>query len=170
MITDPIGVARTSRSSTADTPVQSNLNPGELGTILVHERYRDALDGLDEFDYMWLLTSLEQRDDPNAKPAGLKQVPYLLQRAPRLLGIFATRGPRRPNSIGLSLVRLVSIVDLTITFAGVDIIDGTPILDIKPWVRAFDQPPEPHTVRCGWFDTVDLDAPVTPRDLRPDTP
>ena len=59
------------------------------------------------------------------------------------------RGPRRPNPIGLSLVRIVAIDDHTLRFAGVDLIDGTTVLDIKPYVAPFDQPGE---VRCGWFD------------------
>ena len=60
------------------------------------------------------------------------------------------RGPRRPNPIGLSLVRIVAIDGHTLRFAGVDLIDGTTVLDVKPYVTAFDEPA--GEVRCGWFD------------------
>jgi tRNA (Thr-GGU) A37 N-methylase len=66
------------------------------------------------------------------------------------IGIFATRGPRRINPIGLSLIQLLGVAGTTVSFAGVDVIDGTPVIDLKPYVSRFDRPPgEPP---CGWFD------------------
>jgi tRNA (Thr-GGU) A37 N-methylase len=73
------------------------------------------------------------------------------------------RGPRRPNPIGLSLVRLVEVDGARIVFAGVDMLDGTPLLDLKPYFRDVDQPAD--DVRCGWFDTVALDGPTTLEEL-----
>jgi tRNA-Thr(GGU) m(6)t(6)A37 methyltransferase TsaA len=64
-------------------------------------------------------------------------------------GVFATRAPRRPNPIGLSVVRLVSVEDNRLTFEGVDLIDGTPVLDIKPYVPEFDEREE---IRLGWLE------------------
>ena len=80
------------------------------------------------------------------------------------MGIFAMRGPRRPSPIGLSLVRIVAVTDAGLTFAGVDMVDGTPLLDLKPYVTAFDRPD--GEVRCGWFDETDLPTGATPASLR----
>jgi tRNA (Thr-GGU) A37 N-methylase len=80
-------------------------------------------------------------------------------------GVFATRSPRRPTPIGLSLVSLVSVTDSGFTFAGVDVMDGTPVLDVKPYVAAFDLPQ--GEVRSGWFDDVDPEPGTRPMDLGP---
>ena len=64
--------------------------------------------------------------------------------------MFATRSPRRVNPIGLSLVEVVAVSEAGVEFRGVDVVDGTPVLDLKPYVRRFDDPGRP--VRCGWFD------------------
>ena len=93
----------------------------------------------------------------------LRQVPFLLRRSGQQVGILAMRGPSRPNPIGLSLVRLVEVDGAWIVFAGVDMLDGTPLLDVKPYFRDVDQPLD--DVRCGWFDAVALDGPTTPREL-----
>lgn len=93
----------------------------------------------------------------------MRQVPFLLRPQPRQIGIFATRGPRRVNPIGLSLIELVDITATGVHFAGVDLIDGTPVIDLKPYVSRFDRPGrEP---RCGWFDEVTIEDEVTPADL-----
>jgi tRNA (adenine37-N6)-methyltransferase len=157
-----IGTIRTGYPEAEHTPVQASLNPEERGRIEVDGRYADALDGLEEFSHAWLLTWLGGAEESPAVP-GLRQVPFLLRRRPRLLGIFATRGPRRPSPIGLSLVRLVGVDGTTIRFAGVDMVDGTPLLDLKPYVDRFDHPTE--DVRCGWFETVSFDRRVTPAEL-----
>jgi tRNA (adenine37-N6)-methyltransferase len=158
-----IGSIHTPRTALGDTPVQAALNTDDEGTIELDPRYRDALDGLDEFTHAWLLTWLAPIDAVPPEPA-LKQVPFLLQRRPRELGILATRGSRRPNPIGLSLVRLVAIGGTNIRFAGVDMLTGTALLDIKPYVERLDHPAGP--VRCGWFDTVIFDDKLTPNSLR----
>jgi tRNA-Thr(GGU) m(6)t(6)A37 methyltransferase TsaA len=156
-----IGVVRTARTAVESTPVQSALNRGEQGTVEIFERYADGLAGLDGFDFAWLLSWLHRPDDP--RPPALTQVPYLLRPQQRRTGIFATRGPRRVNPIGLSLVQLLDVSGRFVTFAGVDLLDGTPVVDLKPYVTRFDLPPgEP---RCGWFDTVPLPEGVTPAEL-----
>jgi tRNA-Thr(GGU) m(6)t(6)A37 methyltransferase TsaA len=161
-----IGVIRSERTELADTPVQSGLNRGESATVTVFDAFVDGLDGLGAFDFVWLLTWLGGTGDaPAARPA-LRQVPFLLQRQPREIGIFATRGPRRVNPIGLSLVRVLAVDGGEVRFAGVDMVDGTPVIDIKPYVTAFDLPP--GAPRCGWFDQVELVSGVTPAALRPD--
>ena len=159
-----IGRIRTRHASFEHTPVQAALNPEEEGTIELDPRYLDALDGLSEFSHLWLLTWLAPDEGQPPEPE-LRQVPFLLRRAPRRLGILATRGPKRPTPIGLSLVRLVAVDGTTIRFAGVDMLDATPLLDIKPYVARLDQPL--GEVRCGWFDTVTFDEHITPASLLP---
>jgi tRNA (Thr-GGU) A37 N-methylase len=88
-----------------------------------------------------------------------------LRRRPREIGILATRGPRRINPIGLSLVRVLEVGRTTGSFAGVDLVDGTPVVDIRPFVARFDQPD--GDIRCGRFDTVELDDGATPASLDP---
>jgi hypothetical protein len=79
--------------------------------------------------------------------------------------MFATRTPRRINPVGLSLIRLLRVDRSVITFTGVDLLDGTPVIDLKPYVTRFDQPPGlPH---CGWFDEVAMQDGTTPASLGP---
>jgi tRNA-Thr(GGU) m(6)t(6)A37 methyltransferase TsaA len=144
-----IGIVRTPYTDRGDTPLQPSFAPGVEGEVHVDPSYVDALDGLDGFSHVWLLTWLAAFDTPAPDPE-LRQVPLLLRDNPQTFGIFAMRGPRRPNPIGLSLVRLLAIDDRILRFAGVDVIDGTTLLDIKPYVTQFDEPG--GEVRCGWFD------------------
>jgi tRNA (adenine37-N6)-methyltransferase len=85
------------------------------------------------------------------------------------MGIFATRGPLRVNPIGLSRTQLLQVTGQTVVFAGVDLVDGTPVIDLKPYVTRFDWPPE--TPRCGWFDQLTISDGTTPEQLpRPESP
>jgi len=158
-----IGVVRSPYTVRDDTPLQSGLNSDVRAVVEVDPAYADALEGLDGFDYAWLLTWLDH--EAHASPA-MRQVPSFLQREGREIGLFAMRGPRRINPVGLSLVRVVEVAPPNLTFAGVDLLDGTVVIDIKPYVTAFDAPPS--TPRCGWFDEVDLPASATRRSLRSD--
>ena len=158
-----IGVVRTSHRELEDTPIQAGLNREERATLELDERYADGLDGLPGFDYAWLITWLGRPDRDGRPP--LRQVPFLLRRQRRQVGIFATRGPRRVNPIGLSLVQILSVTGTTIEFAGVDLLDGTAVLDLKPYVARFDRPP--GTPRSGWFDELTIRDGVTPSQLAP---
>jgi tRNA-Thr(GGU) m(6)t(6)A37 methyltransferase TsaA len=164
----PIGYVRTRHTDRSTTPVQSALNPDEHGAVRLLDAYRPGLHELAGFDFAWLLTWLApDPDDP--VPLGMQQVPFLLTGEPRPIGLFAMRGPRRPNPIGLHLVRIVAVVSDGFEFAGVDMLDATAVLDIKPWAAPLDLP-HGHAladpVRSGWFDTVDLTAAHTPSSLR----
>lgn len=167
MTVTPIGSVRTEYRDRAATPVQAALNPSDHGRVVLLPEYRDGLLELDGFDFVWLLTWLGSDDDP--LPTGMRQVPFLLSSRPREIGLFAMRGPRRPNPIGLHLVRLVELLEDGFLFAGVDMLDETPLLDVKPFAAPLDLPHGHNmtqAVRSGWFDTVDLDGPHTPRSLR----
>ena len=157
-----IGVVRTSHQELETTPIQAGLNRAEHGTIEIAEPYRDGLEGLADFDYAWLLSWLHRPRDPDGD-APLRQVPFLLRRQQRAMGIFATRGPRRVNPIGLSLIQLLEVTGQAVEFAGVDLLDGTPVLDLKPYVTRFDRPP--GNPRCGWFDQLTISDGTTPEQL-----
>lgn len=168
----PIGVVRTAHDDLATTPIQAGLNRAEQGIIEIDARYREGLAGLADFDYAWLLTCLHRLARPGDDPP-LRQVPFLLRSEQRHMGMFAARGPRRINPIGLSLIQLLDVTGSEIRFAGVDLLDGTPIIDLKPYVTRFDRPTgEP---RCGWYDHVPISdgstpAQLTPPDHQPDGP
>ena len=156
-----IGVLRTGHREKETTPIQAGVNRAEHATLEVAARYRDGLDGLPGFDYAWLITWLNQPDRAGEPP--LRQVPFLLRRLRREVGIFATRGPRRVNPIGLSLVALLGVSGRHVQFAGVDLLDETPIIDLKPYVTRFDRPP--GDPRCGWFDEITMADGTTPGQL-----
>jgi len=157
-----IGVVRSRHRELGTTPIQAGLNRGEHGNIEIAEPYRDGLDGLAGFDYAWLLSWLDRPRDAGGQ-VSLRQVPFLLHRQQRRMGIFATRGPRRVNPIGLSLIQVLKVTGQAVTFAGVDLLDGTPVVDLKPYVTRFDRPPgEP---RCGWFDQLTIADGTTPDQL-----
>ena len=158
-----IGVVRTGHSERESTPIQASLNRAEHGTLEIGPQYLDGLDGLAEFDYAWLLAWLHRSD--TAGPPPLRQVPFLLRRQRRKVGIFATRGPRRVNPIGLSLIQILAVTGPVVSFAGVDLVDGTPVIDLKPYVTRFDRPP--GQPRCGWIDALDIPDGITPERLGP---
>jgi tRNA-Thr(GGU) m(6)t(6)A37 methyltransferase TsaA len=161
---EPIGVIRTDRVDPADTPVQASANLGEQGIAVVEDRYVDALDGLDQFSHAWLLTWLGPPDHTAADVA-LRQRPFLRPNGPPM-GIFAMRGPRRPNPIGLSLVEIIAVEGPALRFRGVDMVDGTPLLDIKPYFTDADQPRS--AIKCGWFDEIAIPDAATPSSVRGD--
>ena len=157
----PIGVVRSPYRRTEEAPVQARLNPAVDGVVELEPAYAAGLADLDGFDFVWLLTWLHRPHDPSSP--GLRQVPFLLRPSGREVGVFATRSPRRVNPIGLSLVEVVGVSEARVEFRGVDVVDGTPVLDLKPYVARFDDPG--RSVRCGWFDDVELREGVRPADL-----
>ncbi len=139
----PIGFVHSPHQTTSGTPIQPSRAAGIEGTVEVAEEYAEALVDLDGFSHIILICHLHK-----AAKFKLKVVPYL---DTELRGLFATRAPSRPNPIGLSVVRLLGVDGLVLKIEGVDLLDGTPVLDIKPYVREFDEQTE---IRCGWLDEV----------------
>ena len=144
----PIGIIHTPFSEPAGVPIQSVYADAVGGTVVVHPPYADALADLAGFERIWLVYLFHLRPTPAKwKP---RVVPFR-DRVER--GLFATRAPARPNPIGLSVVELDGVhVDATggrLEVRGVDVVDGTPLLDIKPYVPAFDAWPQS---RAGWLD------------------
>ncbi len=151
----PIGVIRTPFTQIAGMPIQSSAAIGIAGRIELDPGLVAGLLDLDGFSHLTLLYHLDRITEPR-----LTVTPFL-DDTPH--GIFATRSPARPNAIGMSTVRLVRISGPVLDVEDVDMLDGTPLLDIKPYIPAFDQR---DGVRIGWF-TDRLDAlPSTVADDR----
>jgi tRNA (adenine37-N6)-methyltransferase len=136
----PIGVIRTPFSEPAGMPVQAVAAVGIAGTIELDPAYAEGLADLDGFSHLHLLYHLHRMTG-----ARMTVVPFM-DTVPH--GLFATRSPARPNPIGLSTVRLVGIEGTRIRIEDVDILDGTPLLDMKPYVPQLDDRAEP---RIGWY-------------------
>lgn len=138
-----IGLIHSPFTELKDMPIQPAAARGISGKIEIFPDYTTGLCDLDEFSHIILLYHLHQSAGYN-----LSVVPFL-DTQPR--GLFATRAPRRPNAIGLSVVRLSRIADNIVHIMDVDILNGTPLLDIKPFVTDFDNPED---VRMGWYEKV----------------
>jgi tRNA-Thr(GGU) m(6)t(6)A37 methyltransferase TsaA len=138
---ESIGLIRTPFQQSAGTPIQSSASQEAQGSVELFDGYEAGLRDLAGFDRIWLLYWLDR-----ASEARLVVRPYLdiVEH-----GIFATRSPARPNHIGLSAVRLLGIEGNVLRIAEVDMLDGTPLLDIKPYVPAFDHLP---AERIGWYE------------------
>ena len=140
---ETIGVVHSPFQQAEGTPIQPARATGSVGTVELDARYVEGLADLAGFSHIILLTYLHR-----AKPYSLKVVPYL-DTVPR--GLFATRAPSRPNPIGISIVKLLGIEGHVLTVEGLDLLDGTPVLDIKPYFGEFDRRED---VRCGWLEAV----------------
>ena len=137
----PIGVIRTPFPEPAGTPIQPGMSEGAEGRVIVFDEYREALSDLEGFERIWLVYWFHR-----AAPARMRVRPFLDSRE---RGLFATRAPCRPNPIGISCVRLLAIEGNALRISEVDIVDGTPLLDIKPYVPQFDAYPG---ARAGWLE------------------
>ncbi len=135
-----IGVVRSPHTTFEGMPLQSVAAPEVRGQIEIHPSLVAGLADLEDFSHVHVITHLHR-----GAPGGLTVVPFL-DDTPR--GIFATRSPRHPNPIGLSVVRLLAVRGATLDIAGVDLLDGTPVLDLKPYVPAFDAV---AAERTGWL-------------------
>lgn len=140
----PIGVIRSEHRDAQKTPIQPTYAKGCLGRAIILPQFAEGLRDLEGFSHLYLIVHLHQAD-----PVKLLVKPFL-QDVER--GLFSTRAPCRPNAIGLSIVELVGIDGLVLFLDGVDILDGTPLLDIKPYCAKFDCIPQ---TRNGWQDEVD---------------
>lgn len=138
----PIGIIRSPFEKPEGMPIQAPGAAGVKGTLELDPAYAEGLADIGGFSHLILLYHFHR-----VARASLTVVPFL-DKLPH--GIFATRAPARPNPIGLSVVRLVSVNGCTLEIEGVDVLDGTPLIDIKPYVPAFDA----HAAdRIGWFAT-----------------
>lgn len=139
----PIGVVRSPYTTLDGMPLQTVAGGEAEATVELEPRVHGALRDLDGFSHLWLLVHLHRVDGWTPEVT-----PFLDDERPR--GVLATRSPRHPNPIGLSLVELLAVGAGELRIRGVDLLDGTPVLDVKPYVPLFDARDE-ATVRTGWF-------------------
>lgn len=137
-----IGIIRTPYGETKGTPIQASGSGGREGTVELDPQFADGLRDLDGFSHIILLYYF----DRSRQPAKLLQKPFLED---EYHGVFAIRSPSRPNPIGISIVKLLKINGSQLKVADVDILDQTPLLDIKPYIPHFD---ERKNARFGWAE------------------
>ena len=137
----PIGVIRSPFTEKEKTPIQASRSQA-IGYVEIYPEFADGLKDIEALSHIYLLYAFHESQG------------YQLQVKPFLdnqeHGIFASRYPYRPNPIGISIVKLVSRKDNMLTVEGIDTLDGTPLLDIKPYVPDFDLRTD---VRAGWYET-----------------
>jgi len=137
----PIGVIRTPFKVPKGTPIQPPAARGAEGRVELFPEYVDGLKDIEGFSHIILIYHFHLSGPPR-----LWVRPYMddIER-----GVFATRAPARPNPIGLSVVKLEGIEGNALHIRDVDVVDGTPLLDIKPYVPQFDGVPE---AKIGWLE------------------
>jgi len=127
---EPIGIIRTPFTRIDNMPIQPKGAADVIGKVHVYEQYAEGLKDLEGFSHIYLIYLFHR-----AEKTRLSVVPFM-DTVSR--GVFATRSPLRPNHIGLSIVELAGIDNHVLTVQGIDVLDQTPLLDIKPYIAAFD--------------------------------
>jgi tRNA (adenine37-N6)-methyltransferase len=136
---DPIGIIHSPFKNKEETPIQSSRSQ-ETGTVEIFPEFSEGLQDLEGFSHIILIYVFHRSPE-----FSLKVTPFLDSEK---RGLFSTRYPARPNPIGISAVHLQKLNEYILTIEGVDVLDGTPLLDIKPYVPDFDIRLETKT---GWY-------------------
>lgn len=137
----PIGIIHSPNKKNVGTPIQPKAAKGIKGKVEIYKKYEKGLKDLEKFSYIILLYYFDRSKDYK-----LMVKPYMDD---NYRGLFATRAPARPNNIGLSIVKLNSIDSNILYIENVDILNKTPLLDIKPYVRDFDIFED---AKVGWLE------------------
>jgi len=127
---EPIGIINTPFKSRIGMPIQPSGAKGIKGTVSIRKEFAVGLENLDGFSHIYLIYHFHKSDS-----FALKTKPFLDEKTH---GVFSTRAPQRPNPIGISIVRLNGIKGNILEIENVDMLDGTPLIDIKPYVPAYD--------------------------------
>ena len=139
-----IGIIHSLHKNPKETPIQPVYAKGIKGEVEIFPEYTEGLRDLEGFSHIYLLYYFHK-----ASSEKLSVKPFLEDSTH---GVFATRSPSRPNHIGLSVVKLIEIKGNILHMEDADILDGTPLLDIKPYILRFDYR---DNVKCGWQDNID---------------
>jgi tRNA-Thr(GGU) m(6)t(6)A37 methyltransferase TsaA len=137
----PIGVIHSPFTDTSQTPIQASRSQA-TGFVEIYPEFAEGLQDLEGFSHIILFYIFHE-----STGYSLHVKPFLDD---QLRGLFATRYPARPNQIGFSVVRLISQIGSVLEVEGVDVLDGTPLLDIKPYVPEFDIRTD---TRIGWYES-----------------
>jgi tRNA (adenine37-N6)-methyltransferase len=139
MIVKPIGTIHSPFKTKEEAPIQGAFRPEAKGSIEVLDEYRAGLKDIEGFSHLFLIYAFDRSGEVKlARPTFLDDEPH---------GVFASRHPARPNGIGLTVVRLLHVEGNKLEVAGIDVLDETPLLDIKPYIPRFDCYPEASE---GW--------------------
>ena len=140
---EQIATIRSPFCDLVNMPIQPKGAGDVYATIEFDDKYLEGLKDLDGFSHVYLIYYFHKVKEPK-----LSVIPFNdMTHTPR--GVFSTRTPMHPNSIGLSVVELVKVEGTTVTLKGVDVLDGTPLLDIKPYIENFDK--VEGEVKSGWM-------------------
>jgi tRNA-Thr(GGU) m(6)t(6)A37 methyltransferase TsaA len=140
---EPIGIIRSPYKTKDQCPIQGRVKPDSLGQIEIFPEYQDGLETIETFSHIFMCYIFDQAGEIIlCRPSFLDDSPH---------GIFASRHPCRPNGIGFSIVALQEITGSTLIVKGIDVLDGTPLIDIKPYVPKFDYF---ENANNGWIDSV----------------
>jgi tRNA-Thr(GGU) m(6)t(6)A37 methyltransferase TsaA len=137
---EQIGIIHSPFKKTEGVPIQPSAGRGIEGKITVFPEYAEGLADLEGFSHIYLIYHFHL-----SRGYSLKVTPFLDN---QLRGVFATRAPRRPNQIGISIVRVTKVKDNILHIMDIDIVNGTPLLDIKPYVPEFDMK---NVEKTGWY-------------------
>ena len=138
-----IGIIHSPFDNLSNMPIQPAGASGIQGQIVLDQQYVPGLKDLDGFSHIYILFIFHKSSETH-----LSVTPYL---DTHVRGVFATRAPSRPNPIGLSIVHLLSIENNILNIENLDMLDRTPVLDIKPFIPPFD---EQVDVRIGWLTDI----------------
>lgn len=142
---EPIGIVHSPYKTKEDCPIQGVVMPQGKGTIEIFPEFAEGLKDIDAFSHVILLYLFDRAGDVRlVRPTFLDDTPH---------GVFASRHPCRPNGIGLSIVKLIGCTDNTIDVSGIDVLDGTPLVDLKPYMPRFDQVDGANN---GWAESKEL--------------
>ncbi len=152
----PIGTVRTPFKQLEEMPIQPKGAAEALGQLVIDDAYKIGLKDLDGFSHLYLIYHFHK-----AARTELTVTPFM-DTQPR--GVFATRSPLRPSHIGISITELVAVEDNIVTVKGIDLLDGTPLLDIKPLIPQFDA--IKGAVKTGWMKKTDTEVTEASSDGR----
>ena len=136
----PVGIIRSPFANKDDAPIQGAFVPDAVGQVELYPEYAAGLKDIEGFSHLILIYRFDRAGEVElVRPTFLDDEPH---------GIFATRHPCRPNGIGLTIVRFLGRKENILSVSGIDVLEGTPLIDIKPYVPRFDAHPE---ATSGWF-------------------
>ncbi len=150
-----IGTIETPFDDLEGMPIQPSGAEEVTGTITIHKEYEEGLQDIEGFSHIILLYYFHK-----SKGFSLRVKPFLDNQK---RGLFSTRAPRRPNPIGISIVQLLKRDANTLVIKGIDVLNGTPLIDIKPYVPGFDAK---HATSIGWLEKKQGEAKSLKSDRR----
>jgi len=142
---EQIGIIRSPYKTKDQCPIQGRIEPNAKGQVEIFPEYEDGLETIELFSHIFLFYIFDQAGEIIlSRPTFLDDAPH---------GVFASRHPCRPNGIGISIVALEQRIGTTLMVKGIDVLDGTPLIDIKPYVPKFDYI---ENANNGWVDETPL--------------